>query len=365
MKMARLMKKTDNPIPIPKHFESYESVLNLRPERTNISGVPLRSFEQARSFAHSLGFTSSSEWNAYSNDLLTANRAGRKLPMRPDDIPRKPHTPYKEEWKGMADWLGVEKLSEYVVRKTPEMYITRAKALVKDNPYILKDPDEWDCSHTHRIYFQSNVLLQIVTGTSLSHDSLLKRCVKEFKEAGIPVSDKSFMDEVWNPISDMETEITNLLWQVVQNELIGRDFDEKYKGYFLTASEILWFGMAGEGRLMKMINDGLFCYQKKQTPVKSEKNEAELDTLCIRLEDFVRLSISWKNKLDDDRKKEEIASFPADSLQAKIERAVELVILAERTGGKVNMSVTMPVIMPQERGNNASKTPPKAIHETP
>jgi predicted helicase len=55
-----------------------------------------RPFEDARSFARSLGLKSSEAWKAYS-------RSGKK----PDDIPVKPNTAYADAgWAGMSDWLG-------------------------------------------------------------------------------------------------------------------------------------------------------------------------------------------------------------------------------------------------------------------
>jgi hypothetical protein len=55
-----------------------------------------RPFEDARSFARSLGLKSSEAWKAYC-------RSGKK----PDDIPMKPDSAYADAgWAGMNDWLG-------------------------------------------------------------------------------------------------------------------------------------------------------------------------------------------------------------------------------------------------------------------
>ena len=52
-------------------------------------------FEQAREFARSLNLAGSKEWFDYC-------RSGQ----RPKDIPYAPEKVYKEQWKGLSDWLG-------------------------------------------------------------------------------------------------------------------------------------------------------------------------------------------------------------------------------------------------------------------
>lgn len=53
-----------------------------------------RSFKEARTFVRSLNLKST-EWKEYCS-------SGKK----PDDIPSAPHSAYKNEWKGYADFLG-------------------------------------------------------------------------------------------------------------------------------------------------------------------------------------------------------------------------------------------------------------------
>jgi superfamily II DNA or RNA helicase len=55
----------------------------------------LRPFSDAREFIHSLNFKNTVEWQEYC-------KSGKK----PKDIPSTPNMVYKDEWKGMADWLG-------------------------------------------------------------------------------------------------------------------------------------------------------------------------------------------------------------------------------------------------------------------
>jgi Phage-integrase repeat unit len=70
-------------------------------------GTESRPFEKARSFARSLGLKSAAEWK-------TLTKSG-KLPK---DIPSSPHETYADKgWKGMGDWLGTgtiaNRLREY------------------------------------------------------------------------------------------------------------------------------------------------------------------------------------------------------------------------------------------------------------
>jgi len=54
-----------------------------------------RDFESAREFVKSLGLKNQKEWQAYC-------KSGNK----PDDIPSAPKNTYKKDWKGIGDWLG-------------------------------------------------------------------------------------------------------------------------------------------------------------------------------------------------------------------------------------------------------------------
>ena len=58
-------------------------------------GTEYRSFQAARAFVRSKGFTNQAEWKTFC-------RSGGK----PDDIPATPEVVYKAEWRGMGDWLG-------------------------------------------------------------------------------------------------------------------------------------------------------------------------------------------------------------------------------------------------------------------
>lgn len=59
-------------------------------------GRAYRPFDEARTFARTLGLRSEAEWRAY-----------RKSGRRPNDIPSNPNAVYKDKgWNGMTDWLG-------------------------------------------------------------------------------------------------------------------------------------------------------------------------------------------------------------------------------------------------------------------
>jgi adenylate cyclase class IV len=60
-----------------------------------------RDFESARAFARSLGLKSNKEWRAY-----------RKSGNKPDDIPSNPNATYKNEFKGVGDWLGTGRVAD-------------------------------------------------------------------------------------------------------------------------------------------------------------------------------------------------------------------------------------------------------------
>ena len=57
-----------------------------------------RDFESAREFTQKLGLKNREEWRQYC-------KSGNK----PDEIPNRPDATYKNEWKGMGDWLGTGK----------------------------------------------------------------------------------------------------------------------------------------------------------------------------------------------------------------------------------------------------------------
>jgi len=62
--------------------------------------IVFRSFEEAREFARSLKLKDNTEWKAYC-----------KSGSKPDDIPANPNQTYKNEFKGIPDWLANENLS--------------------------------------------------------------------------------------------------------------------------------------------------------------------------------------------------------------------------------------------------------------
>ncbi len=61
-----------------------------------------REFEQARTFARSLGLKSGADWRRFSKGELP------ELGRRPEDVPGCPERIYREcGWEGYRDWLGI------------------------------------------------------------------------------------------------------------------------------------------------------------------------------------------------------------------------------------------------------------------
>jgi len=68
----------------------------------NVHTKQFRDFESARKFVHSLGLKSQTEWSVYA-----------KSPHKPADIPSNPNQVYKNQWKGMGDWLGTGRIATF------------------------------------------------------------------------------------------------------------------------------------------------------------------------------------------------------------------------------------------------------------
>ncbi len=66
-----------------------------------VARVNWRPFEEARNFAHSLGFRNQGEWFAFCKGGI------RGKPPLPRDIPINPHSVFRHEgWRGWGEWLG-------------------------------------------------------------------------------------------------------------------------------------------------------------------------------------------------------------------------------------------------------------------
>ena len=61
----------------------------------------LRPFEEARAYVQKLNLKSHKEWILYCKNKL------KGFKEKPHDIPSHPDT-YKDEWKGLGDWLVLE-----------------------------------------------------------------------------------------------------------------------------------------------------------------------------------------------------------------------------------------------------------------
>ena len=88
-----------------------------------------KTFEDAKTFIHSLGFTKQSEWREYS--------ASGKRPL---DIPGNPEKIYSE-WKNIGDWLGTNSIGNKEKSKNYISYEDAKEFAIKLN---LKNRNEWD-----------------------------------------------------------------------------------------------------------------------------------------------------------------------------------------------------------------------------
>ena len=95
--------------------------------------MKFRPFNEARRFVQRLGIKSQNSWREYC-------RSGKK----PEDIPADPAKFYKNEWKGIGDWLGTGSISpqdrNYRSFKDAKKFVLKLD---------LKSYDEW------RSYFKS------------------------------------------------------------------------------------------------------------------------------------------------------------------------------------------------------------------
>jgi hypothetical protein len=74
---------------------SINVIVRRKPGRLLGSRKKFLPFSEARAFAHSMKFSTSTVWR-----LWTATE------QRPADIPANPHVVYEEEWVNWSDWLG-------------------------------------------------------------------------------------------------------------------------------------------------------------------------------------------------------------------------------------------------------------------
>jgi hypothetical protein len=89
--------------------------------------VKFRPFAEAREYMHSLKLQNQDEWRAYSKSM-----------SKPADIPKTPEKVYREEWKGMGDWLGTGRVASQDIEFLP---FEKAKEFV--HSLGLKSQTEW------------------------------------------------------------------------------------------------------------------------------------------------------------------------------------------------------------------------------
>jgi superfamily II DNA or RNA helicase len=86
-------------------------------------------FEQARSYAHSLGIKSKNDWAIWS-----------KTKSRPENIPANPRQVYKDSgWQGWGDWLGTGTVATFLMEYRP---FQEAKSYARN--LGLKSQSEWN-----------------------------------------------------------------------------------------------------------------------------------------------------------------------------------------------------------------------------
>ena len=88
-----------------------------------------RPFAEARAFVHTLGLKNSDEWQVYC-----------KSDQKPQDIPSAPHYIYKNDFKGMGDWLGTGTIAP---RDRHRQYRPFAEARAFVHTLGLKNNLEW------------------------------------------------------------------------------------------------------------------------------------------------------------------------------------------------------------------------------
>jgi superfamily II DNA or RNA helicase len=84
-------------------------------------------FQKAKKFVHNLKFKNEKEWRLYT-----------KSGNMPVYIPAAPHSVYKEDWKGLGDWLGTNNIA---LHKKEFMSFLEAKAFV--SKFKFKTQKEW------------------------------------------------------------------------------------------------------------------------------------------------------------------------------------------------------------------------------
>jgi hypothetical protein len=87
-----------------------------------------RDFESAREFTRSLNLKTDNEWREY-----------RKSGNKPEDIPTNPNSTYKNEYKGMGDWLGTGTVASY-----NKQFLTFTEAREFVQKLGLKNQKEWN-----------------------------------------------------------------------------------------------------------------------------------------------------------------------------------------------------------------------------
>jgi hypothetical protein len=109
-----------------KKFKGYGDWLGYKIYRTRLTSYI--SFTEARDFARSLNLKGQKEWQEYC-----------KSGKRPNNIPFSPSSTYKNEYKGMSDWLGTGRIADQY-----RVYRPFSEAREFARALELKNEKEWE-----------------------------------------------------------------------------------------------------------------------------------------------------------------------------------------------------------------------------
>jgi len=107
----------------------------------------MRSFKEARAYVQKLNIKNYKEWRLYCTNKL------KGFKEKPQDIPAAPDYTYKDEWKGIGDWLGTGKFTRGNMRPFKE-----ARAYVRK--LNIKSSRDWDFTLNIKTYRQWNSYCQ-------------------------------------------------------------------------------------------------------------------------------------------------------------------------------------------------------------
>jgi superfamily II DNA or RNA helicase len=156
-----------------------------------------RPFEEARTFARSLGLKSKEDWANYC-------KSGR----RPHDIPQKPYRSYNKDWVWWGDWLGYEN-PEWVVRRVKELLQDLIKSGIIYN---------WNEAVLYSFLLRKGVLN---LGESNRHSQFFKNLI----EASRTTEGRKALEEYANSDSEIPPDLSVLTSE--SKTMLAQDTDQE------------------------------------------------------------------------------------------------------------------------------------------